>query len=86
MWCAREPATASLSFDISPADHLTMYHVYDDLARACHILNELSEQNALNHTMAGTLASQAQLLKVYLAPRCSVAEHSCMQVILVSSP
>ncbi|KAI0715071.1 hypothetical protein C8Q76DRAFT_729481 [Earliella scabrosa] len=41
-----------------------MYHDLDgDLIRAWQILHELSEQNALNHKMAATLASQAQSLK-----------------------
>ncbi|KAI0673612.1 hypothetical protein C8Q78DRAFT_1018003 [Trametes maxima] len=41
-----------------------MYHDLDgDLIRAWHILNELAEQNALNHKMASTLASQAHSLK-----------------------
>ncbi|KAI0718903.1 hypothetical protein C8T65DRAFT_637311 [Cerioporus squamosus] len=43
-----------------------MYHGHDldsDLIRAWQILHELSEQNALNHKMAATLASQAHSLK-----------------------
>ncbi|KAI0639885.1 hypothetical protein C8Q77DRAFT_1268309 [Trametes polyzona] len=41
-----------------------MYHDHDgDLIRAWQILHELSEQNALNHKMASTLASQAHSLK-----------------------
>ncbi|KAI0756527.1 hypothetical protein C8Q80DRAFT_1333403 [Daedaleopsis nitida] len=43
-----------------------MYQHYDldnDLIRAWQILHELSEQNALNHKMAATLASQAHSLK-----------------------
>ena len=60
-----------------------MYHDLDgDLIRAWQILHELSEQNALNHKMAATLASQAQSLKVCLVPDRSVPEHSCMQGML----
>ncbi|KAI1794021.1 hypothetical protein LXA43DRAFT_971651 [Ganoderma leucocontextum] len=41
-----------------------MYHDLDgDLIRAWQILHELSEQNALNHKMAASLASQAHSLK-----------------------
>ncbi|KAM5536005.1 hypothetical protein V8D89_010263 [Ganoderma adspersum] len=41
-----------------------MYHDLDgDLIRAWQILHELSEQNALNHKIAASLASQAHSLK-----------------------
>ncbi|TFK94977.1 hypothetical protein K466DRAFT_593075 [Polyporus arcularius HHB13444] len=55
-----------------------MYHGHDldsDLIRAWQILHELSEQNALNHKMAATLASQAHSLKPeaqHVASGCSL--------------
>lgn len=62
-----------------------MYHGHDldsDLIRAWQILHELSEQNALNHKMAATLASQAHSLKVCLVASCITTKHSCMQSVL----
>lgn len=59
LYPSAEPTSLHLS---SP---YAMYHDLDgDLIRAWQILHELAEQNALNHKIATSLASQAHSLKV----------------------